>query len=86
MNEANTRKELIDKSLQQAGWNTIDQTQVITEFEIHLLFKSIAGEPQTSYYGNQFSDYVLLGKNGNPFIHPQGIRGVSTPIEIHEIL
>lgn len=56
MNEAKTRKELIDKYLHQAGWNINDQTQVITEFGINVgLF---------DYQRHQFSDYVLLGKNG----------------------
>ena len=65
MNESNTRKELIDQQLKQAGWNVDDMTQVVQEFDI-IVDANIAAEPQTKYGGHQFSDYVLLGKNGRP--------------------
>lgn len=58
-----TRKEIIDKRLKQAGWNVADRTQVIEEFDIHI---NVAAEPVTPYAGHQFSDYVLLGKDGKP--------------------
>lgn len=58
-----TRKEIIDSRLKQAGWNVTDPTQVVEEFDILL---SIVEEPQTPYAGHQYSDYVLLGKNGKP--------------------
>ena len=60
-NEKQTRKEIIDTRLKQAGWNVTDRTQVIEEFDIHL---TIVEEPATPYAGHQFSDYVLLGKDG----------------------
>lgn len=66
MNEAQTRKELIDKQLAEAGWNLNDQTQVVTEFDINVEFPDGVSEPQVAYQGHQFSDYVLLGKNGKP--------------------
>lgn len=66
MNEAKTRKELIDKHLLQAGWNVNDQTQVMIEFDITVSFPGGVSEPQTLNQGRQFSDYVLLGKNGKP--------------------
>ena len=62
-NEKLTRKEIIDTRLKQAGWNVTDRTQVIEEFDIHL---TVVEEPTTPYAGHQFSDYVLLGKNGKP--------------------
>jgi len=62
-NEKLTRKEIIDHRLKQAGWNVTDRTQVIEEFDIHL---TIVEEPTTPYAGHQFSDYVLLGKDGKP--------------------
>lgn len=40
-----------------------DRTQVIEEFDIHL---TVVEEPATPYAGHQFSDYVLLGKDGKP--------------------
>lgn len=66
MNEAKTRKEIIDDHLVQAGWNVNDQTQVILEFEINIVSADRVSEPQASYQKHQFSDYVLLGKNGKP--------------------
>jgi len=62
-NEKLTRKEIIDKRLKLADWNVSDRTQVIEEFDIHL--EDVA-EPKTPYAGHQFSDYVLLGKDGKP--------------------
>jgi len=60
MNEATTRKELIDSQLKDAGWDINDQSQVVIEYSIDLGLK----EPKSKYNSNQFSDYVLLGKNG----------------------
>ncbi len=62
-NEKRTRKEIIDNRLKQAGWNVTDRTQVIEEFDIHL---TVVEEPATPYAGHQYSDYVLLGKDGKP--------------------
>jgi type I restriction enzyme R subunit len=62
-NEKLTRKEIIDNRLRQAGWNVTDRTQVIEEFDIHL---TVVEEPTTPYSGHQYSDYVLLGKDGKP--------------------
>ncbi|OQA50598.1 MAG: type I restriction enzyme EcoKI subunit R [Bacteroidetes bacterium ADurb.Bin302] len=61
--EKKTRKEIIDNRLKQAGWNVIDQTQVIEEYDIIL---TADDEPKTPYAGHQYSDYVLLGKDGKP--------------------
>ncbi|MEL7002413.1 MAG: DEAD/DEAH box helicase family protein, partial [Bacteroidota bacterium] len=63
-NEKQTRKEIIDRRLNSAGWNVGDPTQVIQEFDIEVELPSGVQEPQTPYQGHQFSDYVLLGKNG----------------------
>lgn len=62
-NERLTRKEIIDNRLKQAGWNVTDRTQVIEEFDIQL---TVVEEPTTPYAGHQYSDYVLLGKDGKP--------------------
>lgn len=40
-----------------------DRTQVIEEFDIHL---TVVEEPITPYAGHQYSDYVLLGRDGKP--------------------
>ncbi|MDD3957173.1 MAG: DEAD/DEAH box helicase family protein [Proteiniphilum sp.] len=49
--------------MKQADWNVTDRTQVIEEFDIHL---TVVEEPTTPYAGHQYSDYVLLGKDGKP--------------------
>ena len=64
-NEKFTRKEIIDNRLKQAGWNVSDHTQVIEEFDI-LVEKDLAQEGVAPYKKHQFSDYVLLGKDGKP--------------------
>jgi type I restriction enzyme R subunit len=66
-----TRKEIVDLRLKEAGWDVADRSQVIEEFFIPsvgngddmkapVLIEKIAPSPQ------EFSDYVLLGKNGKP--------------------
>ncbi|MEZ8801563.1 DEAD/DEAH box helicase family protein [Vibrio splendidus] len=64
--EAHTRVELIDKQLELSGWNISDPTQVVHEFDIIVALPEGIKEPQTPYQGHQFSDYVLLGKDGKP--------------------
>lgn len=64
-NEKQTRKEIIDTRLKQAGWNVTDRTQVIEEFDI-IVYDNLVQEAATPYGGHQFSDYVLLGKDGKP--------------------
>lgn len=65
MRENQTRKEIIDNRLKQAGWNITDRTQVIEEFDI-IIDSNLVKEAKTPYAGHQFSDYVLLGKDGKP--------------------
>ncbi len=65
MNEAKTRKEIIDNRLKQAGWIVSDHSQVIEEFDI-IVNKDLVQEASTPYVGHQYSDYVLLGKDGKP--------------------
>lgn len=64
-NEKLTRKEIIDLRLKEAGWNVNDRTQVIEEFDI-IVDNSLIQEEPTHYATRQFSDYVLLGKDGKP--------------------
>lgn len=63
MNEAETRKDIIDKRLKLAGWNVNDRSQVIEEFDI-IVHDNLVREAATPYSGHQFSDYVLFGKDG----------------------
>ncbi|WNJ99929.1 DEAD/DEAH box helicase family protein [Thalassospiraceae bacterium LMO-JJ14] len=64
--EAQTRVELIDRLLAQAGWNVDDPTQVVQEFDILTGLPDGVDAPRTPFEGHQFSDYVLLGKDGQP--------------------
>jgi len=64
-NEKLTRKEIIDNRLTQAGWNVGDRSQVIEEFDI-IVDANRVQEATTPYSGRQFSDYVLLAKDGKP--------------------
>lgn len=64
--EAQTRSEMIDHQLARAGWNVKDHTQVVEEFKVLTDPNSRVAEPRSRYEGRQFSDYVLLSKNGKP--------------------
>ena len=69
--EAATRKEIIDLRLKDAGWNVSDPTQVLEEFFIPATETgdttgSVVREAAVAYSPREFSDYVLLGKNGKP--------------------
>ncbi len=64
--EQQTRKEIIDKQLLRAGWKVDDSSKVIEEFEIKVGSRNETREPPSPYHNLQFSDYVLLGKNGKP--------------------
>lgn len=64
--EKQTRIELIDKPLLLAGWNIDDPTAVIQEFDIVTELPEGVSEPRSRFEGHQFSDYVLLGKDGKP--------------------
>ena len=61
LNEAQTRRQIIDTKLALAGWNVSDPSQVTEELDIDL---SQAGhkvdEPTSKYSGHQFADYALL--------------------------
>lgn len=64
MNEQQTRKNIIDNRLAEAGWDINDRTQVIEEFSV--VASGIVEEPQSEYSNSLFSDYVLLGREGKP--------------------
>jgi type I restriction enzyme R subunit len=64
--EAETRRIFIDAKLATAGWDVDNRAQVIPEFDINVLSSDRVAEVPTPYAGHQFSDYVLLGKDGKP--------------------
>ena len=63
--EKQTRKQIIDQRLLIAGWNVSDRSQVTEEFTI-VLDKNALHDDGIQNAGNQFSDYVLPGKDGKP--------------------
>ncbi|RRA98625.1 type I restriction endonuclease subunit R [Larkinella rosea] len=63
-NEKQTRQQLIDHRLQEAGWNVADRTQVVEEFFVPINTLKL-NEPEVHYH-TQFCDYILLGKDGKP--------------------
>lgn len=65
-NEKQTRKQIIDHRLAEAGWDVANAAQVVEEFDIEVGLPEGVEEPRTKYDGHQFSDYVLLGKDGKP--------------------
>jgi type I restriction enzyme R subunit len=58
-NEATTRSQVIDTQLAQAGWSK-SRRSLVEEFVV------MAKEPDRSFDGQQFADYVLLGSDGKP--------------------
>lgn len=64
--EKETRKQIIDKRLFEAGWNVDDHSQVLCEFEIVVEPINEFEKPNSVYHGLRFSDYVLLAKDGKP--------------------
>lgn len=57
---------MIDKQLAKAGWNVNDPTQVVQEYDILVDLPEGVAQAKIPYQGHQFSDYVLLGKDGRP--------------------
>ena len=70
--ESATRKEIIDVRLREAGWSVSDRTQVIEEYFVSPLgdgadvTEPVLSEISAQSGSREFSDYVLLGKNGKP--------------------
>ncbi|AMV31703.1 type I restriction enzyme EcoKI subunit R [Pirellula sp. SH-Sr6A] len=65
-NESATRQQIIDHRLKEAGWDVLDRTQVVEEFTIEKASEMQVKEEAASFGNREFSDYVLLGKNGKP--------------------
>ncbi|MBU1151326.1 DEAD/DEAH box helicase family protein [Patescibacteria group bacterium] len=65
-NEAQTRKQIIDKRLLKAGWDVKNLTQVTSELDIWVGLPEGVKEPKNEYQGFQFADYALLGEDGYP--------------------
>jgi len=64
MTEAETRASLVDKRLLASGWDVTDHTKVVEEFTLN--GTSTVKDVSSLYNSTQFSDYVLLGRDGKP--------------------
>ena len=66
MNEAQTRKEIIDLELGKRGWGINNPSEVIIEFQMEKrLNRSSVAEPEAAYGSqNEYADYLLLGRDG----------------------
>ena len=64
MTEAQTRASLIDKRLLASGWDVHDHTKVVEEFALQ--GGALITDASSPYKSTQFSDYVLLGRDGKP--------------------
>lgn len=71
LNEAQTRKQLIDLMLKDAGWDVTDKQSVIAEY-------SLKNHKQEGKYG--FIDYVLLDKKGKPIAVIEAKKTAVDPI------
>jgi type I restriction enzyme, R subunit len=78
--ESETRAQKIDGQLACAGWNVGDASQVVMEYEIRLRKDPDQIQETTPGYGEvQYSDYVLLGKNGKPLAVVEAKRTSKDP-------
>ena len=64
MTEAGTRASLIDTRLLVSGWDISDHTKVVEEYSLR--GESHTKDASSPYVNTQFSDYVLLGRDGKP--------------------
>lgn len=79
LHEADTRANLINKQLSQAGWN-VGQRLVITE--ARLTGQShIAEIPEVYQAGDEYIDYLLLDREGNPIAIVEAKRTSRDPLE-----
>ncbi len=65
-NEAQTRAQIINKRLMQAGWDVKNPSHCTEELNIWGGLPEGVSEAQTPYQGQLFADYALLGKDGKP--------------------
>jgi len=68
MNEAQTRKEYIDKALQKAQWSQNGSCQYVEEYEMEKAWGTPGVAESTPAYGteHEYADYLLLGRDEQP--------------------
>ncbi len=64
--EKETRIADIDIQLCLAGWDVKNPTKVVQEFDILVGLPKGIADTRNEFNGHQYSDYVLLGKDGKP--------------------
>ena len=67
MNEAQTRKEYIDKALEKAQWSRNGPIRYLEEFEMDKTWGLHPSASGDSYgEGHEYADYLLLGRDEQP--------------------
>src|SRR5690349_9320202 len=64
--ESVTRKEIIDVRLKEAGWDVADPTLVLQEWLVPSGLGGRDERPTDDVGSREFTDYILLGRNGKP--------------------
>ena len=77
--EAQTRRDIIDNRLKDAGWNINDPSMVSHELDIWVGLPEGVEEPMSDYMGHMFADYALLGKDGYPLAVVEAKRTAKDP-------
>lgn len=77
-NEKETRIELIDPRLLQAGWSIVSDKHIIEPGKV-CIETPVTGMPKSieSPFGNGFVDYVLFGDDGRPLAIIEAKKSVS---------
>jgi len=63
--ENQTRQQIIDQQLAQAGWD-VSKPDVVTELRLQDRPDSLREAGETYHTGDFFADYALLGRDGKP--------------------
>lgn len=68
MNEAQTRKEYIDKALEKAQWSKNGACQYVEEYEMEKAWGTAGVAEPAPAYGteHEYADYLLLGRDEQP--------------------
>jgi type I restriction enzyme R subunit len=68
MDEAQTRKEYIDKALERAQWTENGAYRYVEEFQMEKLWGSVLADSARPTYGtaHEYADYLLLGRDEQP--------------------
>ncbi len=86
--ESQTRKEIIDEKLAEAGWPVSDRTKAVEEFDTNLSTQQLSFFNILRDYMIDQGDFTKQDLIQPPFasIHPKGILGVFSRSETEKIV